>query len=306
MKSFHIFIMSLVFLSVSFASDNDSNNPVAFNPELMEQLKQYPLPENTEGKPPRFAFLKKLLDTSSGARQVKTSSNPEAHKVYIDARKIYINAAEESDNDVVNKLLNDTVKLMYQAIRLASPKKLTNKKKERDYKRKLLSVNALVEALSRVAVEKKNEDDTDKLTANINSILSNADGLVKRQKFDEARVLLDEAYLLVKTGIDNMRNGDVLVRDLNFATKEEEYSYELDRNETHQMLVKLLVEKKLESKPEAYKQKINERVEQAHEIRAQAEKLGGRGDFEEAIVELERSTKELIKAIRMGGIFIPG
>lgn len=306
MKSFHIIILSLVFYSFSLSVEAKSSGTAVVNPELMEKLQDYPLPDDIAGKPPRFAFLKKLLDISSGAKQVKSSANPEVHKVYVEARKTYIKAAEEADNVEVNKLLTDTVKLMYKAIRLASPKKLTNKKKERDYKRKLLSVNALMDALGRVAVEKKNEDDTDKLKENINKILSSADKLFKKQQFDKARVQLDEAYLLVKTGIDNMRNGDVLVRDLNFATKEEEYAYELDRNETHQMLVKLLVKKKLESKPESYKKRINDRVEKAHEIRLIAEKLGTKGDFEGAVTELERSTKELIRAIRMGGIFIPG
>lgn len=305
MKSFYIFFMSLMLFWCSLSVQAESAG-TTINPELLNLLKPYPLPDDIEGKPPRFVFLKKLLDISSGARQVKNSADPEVHNIYIQARQTYIKAAEEQDNVQVNKYLNETVKLMYQAIRLASPKKLTNKKKERDYKRKLLSVNALMDALSRVAVEKKNENDTDKLKDNINKILTTADQLFKKKQFDKARVQLDEAYLLVKTGIDNMRNGDVLVRDLSFASKEEEFAYELDRNETHQMLVKLLVKKKLQSKPESYKKRVNDLVEESHAIRAIAEKLGGKGDFDEAVNEMERSTKQLIRAIRMGGIFIPG
>ena len=47
-----------------------------------------------------------------------------------------------------------------------------------------------------------------------------------------------------------MRSGDTLVRSLNFASKEEEYRYEIDRNDTHQMLIKVLVEisQKIEKK----------------------------------------------------------
>ena len=276
------------------------------NPDLQARIDSMPLPENIEGKPARFGSVRKLLEISSGARQVLDSDNPEAHQAYIEARKSYLEAAAEADNAKVNELLNQTVKLMYQAIRAASPKKLQDQKKLRDYKRKLLSVNALLEALQRISIEKQNEDETSRLKAKINEIVDASDKQVRNGDIDAAREQLDEAYLLVKTGIDNMRNGDVLVRELKFASKEEEYSYELDRNDTHQMLVKLLLEKKLGSKPEAYKKSINDRVDKAIEIREIAESMGKSGDFEEAIAELEKSTKELVRAIRMGGIFIPG
>ena len=298
-------VLRLIFAFVLF---NLCGNGVsaAVSPDLQAQIDSLPLPQNIEGKPPRFGSVRKLLEISSGARQVLESDNPEAHRAYIEARKSYLAAAAEADNAKVNELLNGTVKLMYQAIRAASPKQLHDQKKLRDYKRKLLSVNALLEALQRISTEKQTEAETGRLKAKINEIVDSSDKQVRNGDIDSAREQLDEAYLLVKTGIDNMRNGDVLVRELKFASKEEEYSYELDRNDTHQMLVKLLLEKRLASKPEAYKKSISDRVDKAIEIRAAAEIIGKAGDFEKAIAELEKSTMELVRAIRMGGIYIPG
>ncbi|UCH40752.1 MAG: hypothetical protein JSU67_03400 [Gammaproteobacteria bacterium] len=298
-------LLSLIFALIFFSVLNKVVL-AGVNPDLQARIDSLPLPENIEGKPARFGSVRKLLEISSGARQVLESDNPEAHQAYIEARKSYLDAAADPDNTRVNELLNKTVKLMYQAIRAASPRKLQDQKKLRDYKRKLLSVNALLEALERISIEKHNEDDTNRLRAKINQIVESSDKQVKNGDIDTAREQLDEAYLLVKTGIDNMRSGDVLVRELKFASKEEEYSYELDRNDTHQMLVNLLLEKKLAGKPEAYKKSIKDRVDKALEIRATAESMGKSGDFEEAIAELEKSTKELVRAIRMGGIFIPG
>jgi len=278
----------------------------SLNPQLQAQLKSLPLPDDISGKPPRFAYLRKLLEISSGARQVFSSDSPEAHSAYIKARETYILAALEPDTSKVNALLDQAVKQMYVAIRAASPKKLLNHKKERDYKRKLLSVNALMEALDRIAIEKKKVEDTNKLKSNISEILASADQLVKKSEFDKAREQLDEAYLLTKTGIDNMRSGDVLVRELTFASKEEEFSYEQDRNDTHQMLIEILVQKKLGDKPASYRKTVYDKIVAARNIRKQAEKLSTAGNFEDAIVEIEKSTKELVRAIRMGGIFIPG
>ena len=50
--------------------------PADVNPELQARLDSLPLPENIEGKPARFASVRKLLDISSGARQVRASDNP--------------------------------------------------------------------------------------------------------------------------------------------------------------------------------------------------------------------------------------
>ena len=44
--------------------------------------------------------------------------------------------------------------------------------------------------------------------------------------------------------LEALRGGDTLVRTLTFESKEEEYAYELDRNETHEMLLRVLVEER--------------------------------------------------------------
>jgi hypothetical protein len=44
-----------------------------------------------------------------------------------------------------------------------------------------------------------------------------------------------------RVSIESMRRGDTLVRSLHFATKREEYDYELDRNDTHRMLITVLL-----------------------------------------------------------------
>jgi hypothetical protein len=65
------------------------------NPDLQAQIDSLPLPQDIEGKPARFGSVRKLLEISSGARQVLESDNPEAHQVYIEARKSYLDAAAE-------------------------------------------------------------------------------------------------------------------------------------------------------------------------------------------------------------------
>ena len=67
---------------------------------------------------------------------------------------------------------------------------------------------------------------------------------LKKNEYKKARKLLDSGYDIAKVELEKLRGGDTLVRSLNFANPEEEYEYELDRNDTHRMLVTVLLEEK--------------------------------------------------------------
>ena len=104
--------------------------------------------------------------------------------------------------------------------------------------------------------------------------------------------------------IESNRSGQTLVRSLKFASKAEEYLYEIDRNDTHSMLVGLLVGEK--KKSDATKQKIVDYVAEASLLRQQAEAYASENAHEQAIELLEQSTRQLVRAIRSAGIYIPG
>jgi hypothetical protein len=70
------------------------------------------------------------------------------------------------------------------------------------------------------------------------------------------------------------------------------------------MLVDLLVDEKQSS---AYTQEqIVKFVDQALQLRQQADAYAGEGAYEVAIDLLEESTRQLVRAIRSAGIYIPG
>jgi len=101
-----------------------------------------------------------------------------------------------------------------------------------------------------------------------------------------------------------VRQGDTLVRSLNFASKEEEYVYELDRNDTHQMLIKVLLDEKRGSG--SIDGMLKGYVDKAQALRGQAQSAAQRKDWTDGIRLLEESTAELVRAIRNAGIYIPG
>ena len=225
-----------------------------------------------------------------------------AKEVYLAARA----ALQGGDLDKASALLTEARSTFFEAVRLAAPEEVTAKKLENDYKARLDSVNALLGAYKRVANEKGGTAKAvGETVAQIEKSVAEAARLAQGGKYREGRSELDRAYLVAKAGISSMRSGDTLVRSLNFASKEEEYHYEIDRNDTHLMLINMLVQEKRADNP-ALDQQVSVFVAKARTLRTSAEEAAGRKDHVQAVRLLEESTAELVRAIRNAGIYIPG
>jgi hypothetical protein len=247
----------------------------------------------------------KLLDTSSAARQIESSRAPEAMARHEKARELHRGARAALDAGDLQKssaLLTEARAVFFEAVRLAAPDEVAAKKNEADYRARLDSVNALLGAYKRVANEKgaaaKGVPET---VVQIEKSVAAGEKLAQAGRFREGRLELDRAYLVAKAGISSLRSGDTLVRSLNFASKEEEYHYEIDRNNTHQLLIKVLLEEN-----KATDARIQGFLARAQELRSQADAAAAKKDYSGAIRLLEDSTAELVRAIRNAGVFIPG
>lgn len=245
-----------------------------------------------------------LIDQSSAARQIEISGVPDAVAGRNQARELHRRANEAyraEDYPQAARLLNEASKKMFEAVRLAKPEEVLTEKKQRDYAARLDSVKALLDALKRITSE-KGANQTEAI-GKIENLVREAEKLAGGAP-DRGRMRLDQAYALARFAIESLRGGDTLVRSLNFATKEEEYLYELDRNETHQMLIKVFVVEKMaagNADP-----RLKSFVDKAEELRRSAEELAAKKEFGGAIKALEDSTQELQRAIRNAGIYIPG
>ena len=267
-----------------------------------------------EVKPPgeiayedRIQFVKTLLEKSSAARQIDESGNQEALQRREEARLLFQQAQQEhaaDDNDAANKKLIEATKVMFEAVRLAGQIEITAEKKQRDFEDRLDSINALMEAHDRVSEEKGKQTEGIELKQLVLDKVSRANALLKSGQVDEARQVLDEAYIAAKIAINTLRGGDTLVRSLHFETKEEEYNYEIDRNDTHQMLIKILSKDKNASG--GVDKMVQNFMDKAVHLRHEAEKQASSGDYEAAIKTLEESTKNLVRALRSSGVYIPG
>lgn len=245
----------------------------------------------------------KLIEGSSAARQIESSKAPEALQRRDKARDLHRAAKQALDQEQLDKaaaLLAEARAVFFDAVRFAAPEEVTAKKLENDYLLRLESVQALLGAYKRVSGEKSAKGLAETVSQIEKSIAASSD-LAKARKFADAKTEIDRGYLVAKAGLTTLRSGDTLVRSLNFASKEEEYHYEIDRNNTHQMLIKVLVDDQ-----KASGDMVRNFLSKAAEFRLQADAAASRKDYAGAVKLLEDSTAELVRAIRNAGIYIPG
>ncbi len=248
-----------------------------------------------------------LLQTSSAAKQVDASGDVAALERREEARRVYaraVDAFQAGQLPKASQLLQEASVRMFEAVRMAAPEKVTAEKMRTDFDARMNSVKSLLGAQKRIAAEKPGTLNATQATASIEESIREAERLDAKGDLKAARATLDRAYLIAKAAISSMRGGDTLVRSLNFANAEEEYRYEIDRNDTHQMLVKvLLVDKRATAAADAMVQGF---VDKAAGLRERAEGVARGGDPHGAIRLLEESTRELVRAIRGAGVYIPG
>jgi tetratricopeptide (TPR) repeat protein len=255
----------------------------------------------------RLANIEKLLNQSSGAKQVINSGNSEAQLKRREALDAYRQAQQKiaSGNEQASTdLLNQSTRLMFEAIKLSTPTSLGEGKNIDNYGQRRESVIALQDAFNRISDENHETETRGRVNDQLATLVNQADSLLQRGKNTEARIEIDKAYHLLKVSIESIRSGQTLVRSLQFDSKEEEYLYEIDRNDTHSMLISLLVDEK--QKSNSMKQKIVDYVAEARVLRQQAEAFASKNAHEQAIELLEQSTRQLVRAIRSAGIYIPG
>lgn len=245
-----------------------------------------------------------LIESSSAARQIDSSGVAAARERRDNARLIHreaVVALAANDAAGASKLLDQAAREMMDGARLAKPEQVAGEKHKRDFEARMESARALLAAQQRITKEKGAGREAQDAARSIERQIGEAQTIAAQGRYEEARPVLDRAYLTARVSIESMRRGDTLVRSLNFASKREEYDYEIDRNDTHAMLIKVLLADRKDAAGA-----MAPFTEKAAALRVEAEAQAKRGDHAAGIKLLEDSTRELVRAIRSGGIYIPG
>lgn len=246
-----------------------------------------------------------LIETSTAARQIEASGNAGAAERRARARDLHARAGaalRAGDLEGSSKLLDEASRAFFEGVRLAAPSQITDEKRRTDYQARVESTRALLEAQKRIGAE-KNQPRAGETSRQVEGMIADAERHAQAGRLADAQRSIDQAYLTVKAAIGTLRGGETVVRSLNFETPADEYHYEIDRNDTHRMLVDMLLKDRRGGSTD---QMVDQAVNTAAQLRARAEAEAGRKDHKSAIKTLEDSTRELVKAIRAAGVYIPG
>lgn len=263
--------------------------------------------ESPESVDSRINFVNKLITESSAAQQVDASDNEEAKRLHEEAATYFndaVDARAAGDIETASLRLSDAIRSMYAAVAAGGENPQEADGDNRQYEQRISSIDALMSAHERISNEKGLKAIHRDLESTVAKDIEAAEKYHIEGNVELANVHVDAAYEKVTHAVEILRHGETLVRELKFASEEDEYVYELDRNDTHEMLVNLLVDKGTAGP--SGKEKAKQRVATAEALRRKAEGLAREGKYGEAITVLEQSTSELVKAIRGAGVYIPG
>lgn len=248
-----------------------------------------------------------MIFHSTASEQITTSGDADAIAKHAAAKELYeraLAAHERDEAEETKRLLAEASRTMFEAVRLAKPDTVVAEKKRADFTKRRESLAQLLAAYERVRREKGSTAGQASVDGPVREHLAQAQTLFQAGRLDEARAALDSAYAAVKAAINQVHGGDTLVRSLHFADKGEEYRYELDRNDTHRMLLNGVLDEKAARAD--LREQCRPFLDRATELRGRAESAAANGHYETAVEALEASTDQLIRAIRAAGIFIPG
>lgn len=138
----------------------------------------------------------------------------------------------------------------------------------------------------------------------LDELLGRAEELSNKKDHGGARKLLDDAYHMTVTAVTRLRNNETVVYSLNFRTPADEFRYESDRNRSYTMLVQQM---KSAGRAEGSAGKLVKRfLDEGKRLHDTARSQAESGDYEAAIKTMEDANKNLVRALQMMGLAIPG
>jgi len=255
----------------------------------------------------KFHALGELIERSSVSKQILSSNNEasiQQYKLAQSLRDQALAAYREGRYDESEMLIGKSKKAIFEAAKLSRSGVNRIEKEKKNYESMKRSVGALLEAMERIGSEKGKKKQIEALAEKSRNLIKQADQYSASAKYKDGIALLGTAVHGIDNEISQMRSGDTLTRSLSFATPKDEYQYELERNDTHLLLINVyLAENPVDGETRS---KIDLHLDGATAFRKKADDLASTGKYQDAVREIESSTVNIIRAIRAMGVYIPG
>ncbi len=249
----------------------------------------------------KLNLLGYILTKSRRAKEVMDSGNEEAVSLLEAAHKHYDTAKlmfDKGDFDKSDLAIQKSLQNISVAFRL-----VVNKEKEAEIAREQYdSLHSRIKSFSglfnRLPKDKvKGILDAEKL----NALIKKSEAIYQSGEPKQALVPLSEAADMLERALSDARKDETVIYALDFATPEDEYNYELQRNENYTLLINII----LDTNPPENRKKlplIRMLINKNEELVIKADESFKGGAVDEAIILLEKGNKTLVRALRLGGL----
>ncbi|GAB4348753.1 MAG: hypothetical protein Kow006_09780 [Gammaproteobacteria bacterium] len=211
-------------------------------------------------------------------------------------------SAERGDELSADKLFNEAISSASRLLRSLKSMGNGGAGDSSRYKELAENVTAFRESLIETAKERnltEEEIDLDRIDALIHQAARKAGSGDYRQ----ANRLLASAYQFTVASIARHRKNETVYHALDFETAQDEYRYEQQRYVSHQLLVQMILGEGTVG--ESSRERLSEHLRSAETLHHRAGEQWRNGEQRRAIETEEQAIRELIRALRIGGVYVP-
>jgi len=292
---------ALVLASAQLAYAQGVAQPRA--PAASESARQVS-PQQVEQK---AAMLNRVLNQSPVAARIANSQNEEARRHFASARELTLHARElaaEGQLRAADGLLNEAIYEVSKAQQLV-PDPGTQQAGERARFSQLEDSVAALRRTAQIALPNAlpgRKAETDQNLRAADAHVEQAVTLARADKYIEANRQLDRALMLLLKDASQRLAGHTIVYDHRFATRREEFDFELNRHRDFERLVPLAL---LEFRPSPEARALMDRhVAHARELRERGEAQLPHDPIA-AIRDIVEGTESLRRALQAAGLAVP-
>jgi hypothetical protein len=252
----------------------------------------------------KIKLLDWLVNDSPVTKRIESSDDDQAKQQLQRSQEMWEQAVEhneEGEYELAEGHINQGLLLMTELSRKIKDEDRVRQARIELYKKIKGHVEMFVVAFDRVS-EEKGENHVEGMLdrTELDSILSKAQSAYEDDELALANHMMSQAADMVDVALSDARHEDVLLHELTFENLEEEYAYEIDRNESYIQLIDLMQNKTSPTQASAdYVQKI---IDENAKIRKHADILVSEGNLEQGITVLENGTDKLSRALRLSGV----
>lgn len=252
----------------------------------------------------KLKLLTIMVTSSPAAQRIEASEHStEAKALLVQAREAHEQAQhylEQGQLDAAERFLDEGLRVFGTAARTVTNRERAQAGERKRYADLQDRIASFRTAFASIVAEKGAMTATVLDATALQARLDQADALQQEQRYQEANLPLSQALTMLEQALAEVRAEETLVRTLEFASPEAEYAYEVERNRSYEMLVKLMLSEA--SASAASRTMIAQFSRRNDTARVQAETLAAAGDAAAALEALEGGTQQLVRALRLTGL----